>query len=75
MARGFRGETRGVGRLRSLFRDKEEEAMGSDLMGLHLPKVHLAAGRGGLTGGQRRAWVLRGGAGGWDGDRMRDART
>lgn len=31
-------------------------------MGLHFPEVNIAAWRGGLTGEQRRVWVLGNGA-------------
>ena len=41
----------------------EVQVMGSDQKGLHFTEAGLAAWRRGLSGGQRRPWVLGAGAG------------
>lgn len=54
---GSRTSRRGKQRSGQIEKAFEEQAMESDLKGLHFTEVSLATWRGGLTGGPRRVWA------------------
>ena len=59
-SRAYRGGKQRSGKIE---KSLEVQVMGSDPKGLCFAEVGLAAWRGGLTGGQKRAWALGAGAG------------